>query len=85
MYFTRVHFLRNNREAAYEDMTKLIEKAKNNASAYEKRSEYCEREQTMTDLQTVTQLDPLRVYPYRYRAAGWIKLKLFFWFADNIQ
>ena len=32
MYFTRVHFLRNNREAAYEDMTKLIEKAKNNAS-----------------------------------------------------
>ncbi|XP_066396821.1 ETO1-like protein 1 [Miscanthus floridulus] len=65
----RVHFLRNNREAAYEEMTKLIEKAKNNASAYEKRSEYCEREQTMTDLQTVTQLDPLRVYPYRYRAA----------------
>jgi tetratricopeptide (TPR) repeat protein len=81
----RVHFLRNNREAAYEEMTKLIEKAKNNASAYEKRSEYCEREQTMTDLQTVTQLDPLRVYPYRYRAAGWIKLKLFFWFLDNIQ
>jgi len=66
----RVHFLRNNRDAAYEEMTKLIEKAKNNASAYEKRSEYCEREQTMTDLQTVTQLDPLRVYPYRYRAAG---------------
>jgi len=65
----RVHFLRNNREAAYEEMTKLIEKAKNNASAYEKRSEYCEREQTMSDLQTVTQLDPLRVYPYRYRAA----------------
>lgn len=66
----RVHFLRNNRDAAYDEMTKLIEKAKNNASAYEKRSEYCEREQTMTDLQTVTQLDPLRVYPYRYRAAG---------------
>ncbi|XP_006658331.1 ETO1-like protein 1 [Oryza brachyantha] len=65
----RVHFLRNNRDAAYEEMTKLIEKAKNNASAYEKRSEYCEREQTMTDLQIVTQLDPLRVYPYRYRAA----------------
>jgi tetratricopeptide (TPR) repeat protein len=66
----RVHFLRNNRDAAYDEMTKLIEKAKNNASAYEKRSEYCEREQTMADLQTVTQLDPLRVYPYRYRAAG---------------
>ncbi|KAG8100532.1 hypothetical protein GUJ93_ZPchr0013g34300 [Zizania palustris] len=66
----RVHYLRNNRDAAYEEMTRLIEKAKNNASAYEKRSEYCEREQTMTDLQTVTQLDPLRVYPYRYRAAG---------------
>uniref|UniRef100_A0A0E0LHS2 BTB domain-containing protein n=1 Tax=Oryza punctata TaxID=4537 RepID=A0A0E0LHS2_ORYPU len=65
----RVHFLRNNRDAAYEEMTKLIEKAKNNASAYEKRSEYCEREQTMTDLQIVTRLDPLRVYPYRYRAA----------------
>ncbi|KAK3124588.1 hypothetical protein QOZ80_7BG0588900 [Eleusine coracana subsp. coracana] len=65
----RVHFLRNNRDAAYDEMTKLIEKAKNNASAYEKRSEYCEREQTMADLQTVTQLDPLRVYPYRYRAA----------------
>uniref|UniRef100_A0A0D9WW51 BTB domain-containing protein n=1 Tax=Leersia perrieri TaxID=77586 RepID=A0A0D9WW51_9ORYZ len=65
----RVHFLRNNRDAAYEEMTKLIAKAKNNASAYEKRSEYCERDQTMTDLQIVTQLDPLRVYPYRYRAA----------------
>lgn len=65
----RVHYLRNNRDAAYDEMTKLIEKAKNNASAYEKRSEYCEREQTMSDLQMVTQLDPLRVYPYRYRAA----------------
>jgi hypothetical protein len=63
----RVHFLRDNRDAAYDEMTKLIEKAKNNASAYEKRIEYCERD---TDLQTVTQLDPLRVYPYRYRAAG---------------
>ncbi|CAA6667207.1 unnamed protein product [Spirodela intermedia] len=65
----RVHFLRNNKNAAYEEMTKLIEKARNNASAYEKRSEYCERELTMEDLQVVTQLDPLRVYPYRYRAA----------------
>lgn len=66
----RVHFLRNNRAGAYDEMTKLIEKARNNASAYEKRSEYCERELTKTDLQMVTKLDPLRVYPYRYRAAG---------------
>lgn len=65
----RVHFLRNDKAAAYREMTKLIEKAKNNASAYEKRSEYCERELTKADLEMVTQLDPLRVYPYRYRAA----------------
>nr|XP_010910641.1 ETO1-like protein 1 [Elaeis guineensis] len=65
----RVHFLKNDRNAAYEEMTKLIEKARNNASAYEKRSEYCDRELTMADLQKVTELDPLRVYPYRYRAA----------------
>ncbi|XP_020590563.1 ETO1-like protein 1 [Phalaenopsis equestris] len=65
----RVHFLKNNRNSAYEEMTKLIDKAKNNASAYEKRSEYCERELTKADLQMVTKLDPLRVYPYRYRAA----------------
>lgn len=66
----RVHFQKNKKNAAYEEMTKLIEKAKNNASAYEKRSEYCERELTKEDLQMVTKLDPLRVYPYRYRAAG---------------
>ena len=66
----RVHFLQNNKAAAYEEMTKLIEKAKNNASAYEKRSEYCDRELTKADLEMVTRLDPLRVYPYRYRAAG---------------
>ncbi|KAB1203339.1 ETO1-like protein 1 [Morella rubra] len=66
----RVHFLRNDRAAAYEEMTRLIEKARNNASAYEKRSEYCDRELTKADLEMVTQLDPLRVYPYRYRAAG---------------
>ncbi|XP_052169875.1 ETO1-like protein 1 [Diospyros lotus] len=65
----RVHFLRNNKTAAYEEMTKLIERARNNASAYEKRSEYCERELTKADLEMVTRLDPLRVYPYRYRAA----------------
>ncbi|RWW55514.1 hypothetical protein BHE74_00037851 [Ensete ventricosum] len=72
----RVHFLKNDKKAAYEEMTKLIEKARNNASAYEKRSEYCEREHTKEDLQMVTKLDPLRVYPYRYRAAGQI-LSLF--------
>ncbi|EEF41356.1 conserved hypothetical protein [Ricinus communis] len=65
----RVHFLRNDKAAAYEEMTKLIEKARNNASAYEKRSEYCDRELTKADLEMVTKLDPLRVYPYRYRAA----------------
>lgn len=66
----RVHFLKNNRVAAFEEMTQLIDKARSNASAYEKRSEYCDREQTMKDLEMVTRLDPLRVYPYRYRAAG---------------
>ncbi|KAJ4760445.1 ETO1-like protein 1 [Rhynchospora pubera] len=65
----RVHFLKNKRVAAFEEMTQLIETAKSNASAYEKRSEYCDREQTMKDLEMVTRLDPLRVYPYRYRAA----------------
>ncbi|KAM3391370.1 hypothetical protein ACQJBY_012820 [Aegilops geniculata] len=65
----RVHFLRNNRTGAFEEMTKLIEKARSNASAYEKRSEYCDRDLTKADLQMVTKLDPLRVYPYRYRAA----------------
>ncbi|KAJ6797805.1 ETO1-like protein 1 [Iris pallida] len=65
----RVHFLKNDRTAAYDEMTKLIEKSRNNASAYEKRSEYCDRELSNEDLHMVTQLDPLRVYPYRYRAA----------------
>lgn len=65
----RVHFLRNDKGAAYNEMTKLIEKAQNNASAYEKRSEYCDRDQIKADLEMVTRLDPLRVYPYRYRAA----------------
>jgi len=51
-------------------MTKLIEKAESNASAYEKRSEYCDREMARVDLNVATQLDPLRTYPYRYRAAG---------------
>ncbi|XP_014513872.1 ETO1-like protein 1 [Vigna radiata var. radiata] len=65
----RVHFLRNDKAAALKEMTNLIERARNNASAYEKRSEYGDRELTKADLEMVTRLDPLRVYPYRYRAA----------------
>lgn len=65
----RVYHLRNQRKAAYDEMTKLIEKARNNASAYEKRSEYCDRDMAKNDLSLATQLDPLRTYPYRYRAA----------------
>ncbi|KAB5520068.1 hypothetical protein DKX38_024387 [Salix brachista] len=67
----RVYHLKNQRKAAYDEMTKLIEKARNNASAYEKRSEYCDRDMAKSDLSTATQLDPLRTYPYRYRAAEW--------------
>ncbi|ESQ52485.1 hypothetical protein EUTSA_v10016193mg [Eutrema salsugineum] len=65
----RVYHLKNQRKAAYDEMTKLIEKAQNNASAFEKRSEYCDREMAQSDLSMATQLDPLRTYPYRYRAA----------------
>ncbi|XP_027334072.1 ethylene-overproduction protein 1 isoform X1 [Abrus precatorius] len=65
----RVYHQKNQRKAAYDEMTKLIEKAENNASAYEKRSEYCDREMAKADLDFATQLDPLRTYPYRYRAA----------------
>ncbi|KAL9242584.1 hypothetical protein vseg_016570 [Gypsophila vaccaria] len=65
----RVYHLKNQRKAAYDEMTKLIEKARNNASAYEKRSEYCDREMAKKDLTMATLLDPLRTYPYRYRAA----------------
>lgn len=65
----RVYHLKNQRKDAYEEMTKLIEKARNNASAYEKRSEYSERDLAKNDLSMATQLDPLRTYPYRYRAA----------------
>lgn len=66
----RVYHLKNQRKAAYEEMTMLIEKAQNNASAYEKRSEYCDPEMAKKDLDMATELDPLRTYPYRYRAAG---------------
>ncbi|KAE8688808.1 Ethylene-overproduction protein 1 [Hibiscus syriacus] len=65
----RIYFLRNQRKAAYDEMSKLIEKAHNNASAYEKRSEYSDREMAKNDLNMATKLDPLRTYPYRYRAA----------------
>lgn len=65
----RVYSLKDERKAAYDEMTKLIEKAENSASAYEKRSEYCDRDNATSDLCMATQLDPLRTYPYRYRAA----------------
>ncbi|KAE9600858.1 hypothetical protein Lal_00011336 [Lupinus albus] len=65
----RVYHLKNHRKAAYDEMTKLIKKARNNASAYEKRSEYCDRDMAKSDLSMATRLDPLRTYPYRYRAA----------------
>ncbi|CAJ1960441.1 unnamed protein product [Sphenostylis stenocarpa] len=65
----RVYHQKNQRKAAYDEMTRLIEKAESNASAYEKRSEYCDREMAKVDLDVATQLDPLRSYPYRYRAA----------------
>ncbi|XP_047169685.1 ethylene-overproduction protein 1-like [Vigna umbellata] len=65
----RVYHQKNQRKAAYDEMTSLIEKAESNASAYEKRSEYCDREMAKVDLDFATQLDPLRTYPYRYRAA----------------
>ncbi|XP_052211240.1 ethylene-overproduction protein 1-like [Diospyros lotus] len=65
----RVYHLKNQRKDAYDEMTKLIEKAQNKASAYEKRSEYCDRNLANEDLSMATRLDPLRTYPYRYRAA----------------
>ncbi|KAK7385558.1 hypothetical protein VNO78_31281 [Psophocarpus tetragonolobus] len=65
----RVYHQKNQRKAAYDEMTKLIERAESNASAYEKRSEYCDRGLAKVDLDVATQLDPLRTYPYRYRAA----------------
>lgn len=65
----RVYHLKNQRKAAYDEMTKYIDKARSNASAYEKRSEYCDREMAKSDLCMASQLDPLRTYPYRYRAA----------------
>ncbi|MBA0728846.1 hypothetical protein Golax_001711 [Gossypium laxum] len=65
----RIHFLRNQRKAAYDEMSKLIEKACSNASVYENRSEYCDGLMAKNDLNMATRLDPLRTYPYRYRAA----------------
>ncbi|MFQ6671177.1 hypothetical protein Gotur_035792 [Gossypium turneri] len=65
----RIHFLRNQRKAAYDEMSKLIEKACSNASVCEKRSEYCDGLMAKNDLNMATRLDPLRTYPYRYRAA----------------
>lgn len=51
-------------------MTELIKKGKNNAFAYEKRSEYCDHEQAKADIEMLTRLDPLRIYPYRYCVVG---------------
>ncbi|CAN6301241.1 unnamed protein product [Urochloa humidicola] len=65
----RVHYLKNRKQAAFDEMTKLVRIATNSASAYEKRSEYGERDAAKTDLNTATILDPTRTYPYRYRAA----------------
>lgn len=65
----RLYHLKNQRKAAYDEMTKLIDKAHYKASAYEKRSEYRDRDMAQHDLNMATQLDPLRTYPYRYRAA----------------
>ncbi|MBA0700254.1 hypothetical protein Goari_001819, partial [Gossypium aridum] len=65
----RIHFLRNQQKTAYDEMSKLIEKAISNASVYEKRSEYCDGLMAKNDLNMATRLDPLRTYPYRYRAA----------------
>ncbi|KAF2314834.1 hypothetical protein GH714_036852 [Hevea brasiliensis] len=59
----------NNLGSVYVDHGKLDLAGRNNASAYEKRSEYCDRELAKADLEIVTKLDPLRVYPYKYRAA----------------
>ncbi|KAF7049352.1 hypothetical protein CFC21_057906 [Triticum aestivum] len=65
----RVHFLKNRKKAAFDEMTSLLKIAKNSASAYEKRSEYAERDAAKSDLNMATLLDPTRTYPYRYRAA----------------
>ncbi|GKV22053.1 hypothetical protein SLEP1_g31957 [Rubroshorea leprosula] len=65
----RVFHLKNQLKAAYDEMKKLIEKAWNNASAYEKHSEYCDQNMAKSDLSMTTKLDPLRTYPCRYRAA----------------
>ncbi|KAK8697977.1 hypothetical protein V6N13_114109 [Hibiscus sabdariffa] len=64
-----VYSLRNQQKDAYDELSKLIEKAHNNAAAYEKRSEYCDHEMAKNDLNMATELDPLRAYPYSYRAA----------------
>ncbi|GMI88896.1 ETHYLENE OVERPRODUCER 1, ARABIDOPSIS ETHYLENE OVERPRODUCER 1 [Hibiscus trionum] len=64
-----IYSLRNQQKDAYDELTKLIGKAHNNASAYEKRSEYCDHEMAKNDLNMATELDPLRAYPYSYRAA----------------
>lgn len=72
----RVHYLKNRKQAAFDEMTKLVRIATSSASAYEKRSEYGERDAAMCDLNTATLLDPTRTYPYRYRSAGESKIQI---------
>ncbi|XP_069145295.1 ethylene-overproduction protein 1-like isoform X2 [Solanum lycopersicum] len=72
----RVYHLKGDRKSAYEEMTKLIDKAQNKASAYEKRSEYCDRDMANGDLSMASLLDPLRTYPYRYRAADGFQMAI---------
>ncbi|KAJ0246820.1 hypothetical protein HA466_0173050 [Hirschfeldia incana] len=64
-----VYHLKNQRKEAYDEITKLTEKALNNASACEKRSEYRDHEMSQCDLSLATHLDHHRTYPYRYKAA----------------
>ncbi|KAI4302664.1 hypothetical protein MLD38_038385 [Melastoma candidum] len=65
----RVYHLKTQCKAAYAKMTKLIEKAHSNALVYKKSYEYCDHDMAKNDLSMATQLDPLRTYPYIYRAA----------------
>ncbi|KAJ7552625.1 hypothetical protein O6H91_06G062200 [Diphasiastrum complanatum] len=64
-----VYSSQGQRKLAHQEMTKLIQKAKNKASAYEKRSEYSEVEEAINDLNHATKLNPLRPFPYKFRAA----------------
>lgn len=63
--------IQGKRSLAREEMSKMIALCPGLALAYEKRAEYSDdKGDILQDLATVTHLDPLRTYPYRYRAAG---------------